>query len=113
MANAFRLLDVVPNAELRGYYNAADVGVWPLQCSISQLEASACGVPSLISDRGGAPERISFGNGLTYHESDVQDLSDKMVIFLSKEKRAVFSEKAILYSKTLDWGNLAETFLRV
>jgi glycosyltransferase involved in cell wall biosynthesis len=65
----------VPNSELVGYYSAADVGVWPLECSIGMQEAMSCGLPVIISDKIGAPERISNGNGLAYREGDIEDLA--------------------------------------
>ena len=57
-------MDAVPNKELFKYYNAADIGVWPLQCSVTMLEATACGLPAIISDRCGATERVAAGNGI-------------------------------------------------
>jgi glycosyltransferase involved in cell wall biosynthesis len=111
--NLFSFIDAVPNRELHNYYSAADVGVWPLQCSVAMLEAAACGLPIIISDKCGAPERASAGNGLLYRESDAADLARKFVLLLDEGKRKQMSEKAIAFAKTLDWNDLAERFLKV
>lgn len=63
----------VPYFDLAPLYRAADVGVWPRQESTSMLDASACGLPLVISDRVRATERIS-GSGITYGEGDARDL---------------------------------------
>jgi glycosyltransferase involved in cell wall biosynthesis len=59
--------------ELKKYYQIADVAVYPVEYTTSMLEAAACGLPLVISNRIQAKERIE-GNGLTYAENDPQDL---------------------------------------
>jgi len=104
-------VDAVPNSELYKYYSAADVGVWPLQCSMTMLEAMSCGLPVIISDKSGALERISEGNGIAYREGDVADLQRKMSILLDDGLRKQMSQKALLYAKKIDWTFIAERFL--
>lgn len=67
-------LDFVDFRELGAIYRAADIGVWPRQESTSQLDAAACGLPLILSDRVHTPERID-GNGVTYREGDVDALA--------------------------------------
>jgi glycosyltransferase involved in cell wall biosynthesis len=59
--------------DLTKYYQLADVAVYPVEYTTSMLEAAACGLPLVISNRIQAKERIE-GNGLTYAENDLQDL---------------------------------------
>jgi glycosyltransferase involved in cell wall biosynthesis len=63
----------VRHSELPLLYRAADVGVWPFQESMSMLDAAACGLPLVVSDRMGEPERVN-GGGLVYREGDQADL---------------------------------------
>jgi glycosyltransferase involved in cell wall biosynthesis len=107
----FIFIDAVPNSELYKYYSAADAGVWPLQCSVSMLEATACGLPTIISDKSGTTERVSWGNGLLYKESDSVDLASKMTLLLNDRLRKEMSKASLAYAETLDWENLAEDFL--
>jgi glycosyltransferase involved in cell wall biosynthesis len=112
MNDYFIFVDAVANRELSKYYCAADAGVWPLQCSISMLEATACGLPTIISDRCGAVERVASGNGLLYKEYNVNDLAKKIIYLLDEEKRKEMSEKATAFVKTFDWSDLAARFLQ-
>jgi glycosyltransferase involved in cell wall biosynthesis len=107
----FIFIDAVPNSELHKYFNAADVGVWPLQCSISMVEASGCGLPIIISDNSGSTERINLGNGLLYKESNVSDLASRMTLLLDDKTREDMSKKALAYVETLDWKNIAQRYL--
>ena len=67
----------VPVQELPGFYRAADIGVWPTQESTSQLDAIACGLPIILSNRVEVRERIE-GNGLLYEEGNTDDLALKI-----------------------------------
>ena len=111
MNNRFIFVDAVPNSELYQYYSAADVGVWPLQCSISMLEAASCGLPIIISDKSGTLERISKGNGIAYKEGDVTDLERKMSLLLNDELRNSMRQRAYAYVKEIDWKIIAQQFL--
>lgn len=72
--------------ELAKYYRAVDIGVWPKQESTSVLDATACGLPVIISDRVLALERKE-GNGLTYIENDSDDMKNVLLKLESKEYR--------------------------
>jgi glycosyltransferase involved in cell wall biosynthesis len=76
----------VPFRDLPPYYWASDIGVWPKQESTSQLDAAACGLPLIISDRTDVPERID-GNGLTYREDDAADLAARLESLSDPELR--------------------------
>ena len=104
----------VPVNELPKYYWLADVGVWPSQESTSQLDAAACGLPLILSDRIEVKERIN-GNGLLYSEDDDIDLAQKIIQFKNEKMRQTmsaigalkiqnsFSWKAIASSRTEDY----------
>ncbi len=68
------VLEFIPYHELPKYYSIADIGIWPRQESTSMIDASACGLPIIISNKVQAKERVE-GNGLTYAENDVDDLA--------------------------------------
>jgi glycosyltransferase involved in cell wall biosynthesis len=68
------VLKFVPYHELPAYYAIADIGSWPRQESTSMIDAAACGLPIVISNKVQAMERVE-GNGLTYVENDVNDLA--------------------------------------
>lgn len=67
----------VPANELPALYRAADIGAWPKQESTSQLDAVACGLPIVLSNRVEVRERVE-GNGLLYEEEDPEDLARQL-----------------------------------
>jgi len=111
LENRFTFIEAVLNKQLYRYISAGDVGVWPLQCSISMLEAMSCGLPIIISDKSGALERISEGTGLFWHEGNLTDLQAKMEDMLDESRRKGMSRNAENYIKKLDWQDIAEQFL--
>lgn len=60
--------------ELGSLYRASDIGVWPTQESMSMIDAAACGLPIIVNNQIGTPERVK-DNGLLYELNDVNDLA--------------------------------------
>lgn len=48
MEGSVHFIDFVPNDQLPRYYNAADIGVWPGDASITVLEAASTGIHIVI-----------------------------------------------------------------
>lgn len=67
------IIPFMTHASLAEHYRAADVGVWPRQESMSMIDAASSGVPLVVSDRIGEPDRVR-GNGVMYEENDVPSL---------------------------------------
>jgi len=77
----------VPVRDLPPFYWAADIGVWPTQESTSQLDAAACGLPLILSNRIEVLERVD-GNGFTYEEGDAADLACRIEALRDPMRRA-------------------------
>lgn len=86
--------DFVPYQELSKYYQIADIGVWPRQESTSMLDATASGLPIIISDRVQAKERVD-GNGLIYTENDVDSLIESLLKLKDEELRAKLANNGV------------------
>jgi glycosyltransferase involved in cell wall biosynthesis len=94
--------------DLPAYYQAADIGVWPKQESTSQLDAAACGLPIVISDRVTATERVE-GNGLVYREGDQADLRRALLNLSNGERRQQFGMAgAAKMRQRFSWRLIAE-----
>jgi glycosyltransferase involved in cell wall biosynthesis len=76
----------VPANQLPAYYWSADVGVWPREESTSQLDAMACGLPVVLSNKIKVTERVN-GNGFLYEEGDHSDLVSVLKKLANKETR--------------------------
>lgn len=107
----FIFLPPVPNKDLSRYYSMADAGIWPKQCSITMLEAMACGLPVIISNKSGATERVSDGeNGLLYEDGSVDDLMAKMLTLMATKTRLRMSAAAREKAVQRDWRVISTIF---
>jgi glycosyltransferase involved in cell wall biosynthesis len=97
------------HGSLSAHYRAADIGIWPRQESMSMIDAASSGVPLIVSDRIGEPERVR-GNGRMYEENNVESLIEALRHFGSGVERQTCGEvgrKKMLAS--FSWKNFAET----
>jgi glycosyltransferase involved in cell wall biosynthesis len=93
--------------ELPKFYRIADIGVWPKQESTSVLDATSCGLPVIISDKVIAPERIE-GNGISYKESNIDDMINSLLKLKEKELRKEMGILGIKKIRTqLSWDHIA------
>jgi glycosyltransferase involved in cell wall biosynthesis len=103
---------VVPfmtHRRLAEHYRAADIGVWPRQESMSMIDAAASGVPLVVSDKMGEPDRV-IGNGRMYVEDDVASLVEVLRSFKSPDQRQALG--AVGRQKMLEgfnWTTFAQT----
>jgi len=102
----------VPTKELVSFYRASDVGVWPKQESTSQLDAAACGLPLILSNRVEVKERIN-GNGVLYEEGNADDLVSKLQSLSSPECRKKMGESgARKMQNSFSWECIAKEYVK-
>jgi glycosyltransferase involved in cell wall biosynthesis len=98
----------VPARDLPNYYWSSDIGVWPREESTSQIDAMACGLPLVVSNKVSVMDRVE-GNGLLYNEGDAFDLSKKLEELISSQKRETMSTIGIYRAfNQLSWDAIAE-----
>jgi glycosyltransferase involved in cell wall biosynthesis len=68
------VLDFMLFKELGRYYRACDIAVWLTNESTSMLDAAACGIPIIVSDRI-YQDHVS-GNGVSYKMNDLDSLCE-------------------------------------
>lgn len=93
--------------ELSSFYRAADIGVWPQQESTSMLDAAACGLPIVVSDRVKAVERVD-GNGLMYKEGCTADLARTLKQLESPIIRSDFGRCGVEKTQKISWNHIAK-----
>jgi glycosyltransferase involved in cell wall biosynthesis len=102
------VLPFVPWNQLADYYRSADIGVWPAQESMSMIDAAACALPVVASDRMGAMERIA-GNGLTYKQADAADLAKVLFTMRDSALRSRLGEAGHMkVRREYSWTRVAE-----
>lgn len=84
------VLDFMPFSALGAYYRAANVAVWLTNESTSMLDAAACGVPLIVSDR--VYQDHVAGNGLAYRLNDLSSLLEKLRTLDDPEQRRRMGE---------------------
>jgi len=102
----------VPVHELRDFFRAADIGVWPAQESLSMLDAAACGLPIVANDTMTAKERVE-GNGLFYRLNDEDDLIRVLLQLEDPEtRRQLGFAGAQKMQKRFSWESIAQRRIR-
>lgn len=102
----------VPFAELRRWFQSADIGVWPTQESTSMLDAAACGLPIVVNDTLVAVERIT-GNGVSYRLNNLDDLVHVLSDLQSPTRRAALGAVGAQRMKAeFSWESIAARRLR-
>lgn len=120
-----RFLGRVSEEDLNGYYNACEFFVMPSReiaaeghiegFGIVFLEANACAKPCIGGRSGGVTEAIAEGKtGFLVDPESVEELSEKMLFFLSKpeEARKMGAEGLKRLHQEFSWARYAEKVKR-
>ena len=83
----------VPFYELPKFYRLANIGIWPAEESTSILDATACGLPVIISNHIQAEGLKSYS--VLYQKNDINDLVKKILSLQNINKRKELSKKGI------------------
>ena len=67
--------------DLAPFYQAADLAVFPKQCSLSFFEAQSCGLPVLFEENEINTQRAAFDNAHTFSAGNADDFRTKIVEF--------------------------------
>ncbi len=98
LGDCLRWLPVLPEADLPRYYGAADLFVLPSRYEpfgIVMLEAMACGIPVIATDKGGPATVIEPGDsGLLVDTTDIDAFADALELLIrDPAKRRDFGER--------------------
>jgi glycosyltransferase involved in cell wall biosynthesis len=100
----------VPWTELSEFYRAADIAVWPRSITTSTLDASACGLPVIMSDQEKAQERW-MDIGSTYKDGCVASLKATLLEYQDDARRsATGSVAASRMRARYSWKVIAQAF---
>ena len=81
------------------FYQAADVAVYPKQCSLSFFDVQACGVPVIFENNNINIDRSKYGNAVTFHSEDLQSFTERIcaIANMDKTQYQCLKENAITY----------------
>jgi glycosyltransferase involved in cell wall biosynthesis len=100
----------VKNFELPKYYNAADIGIWPGDHSITVIEASATGLPIIIPNNILAYKILVENDAaVSFTRGNPNSLADLIInLSLNVNQRDIISGNAIKLTKNeLSWKKIA------
>jgi glycosyltransferase involved in cell wall biosynthesis len=69
--------------DLAKFYQAADLAVFPRQCSMSFFEAQSCGLPILFEENEINNQRASFQNAFLFEPENMESFRDKILSLAS------------------------------
>ena len=95
---------------LPNYYNAADVGVWPGQDSITIVEAMATGLPIIVPRSYRNLHYIEYGNGFHFSRGNSKQLRECLEqVIIDKDLRQKMSlNSRKLVEEKLNWKTIAK-----
>jgi glycosyltransferase involved in cell wall biosynthesis len=101
------ILDFMPFSQLGDYYRASDIAVWLTNESTSMLDAAACGIPIIVSDR--IYQDHVTGNGVAYRMNDLDSLCEQLRTLEDPQLRARLGAAGArkMYEK-FSWERAAE-----
>ncbi len=106
----------VPNADLPGLYNNADLLIYPSQYEgfgLPPLEAMACGCPVITSNTSSLPEVVGDA-GVQIDPSSPHSLADAVLWLLNDDSiRKEFAKKGLEQSRQFSWRKCAEETMQV
>jgi len=107
-------INFVKNDELYKYFSASDIGIWPLQESVSMVEWASCNLPFIANDKIWTKLRISNNNAILYKQWDIEDLYEKIKYLVENkaERINMWIRWKELVEKKLSWNKIAEEYLQ-
>lgn len=102
--------------ELAKFYQAADLCVFPKQCSLSFYDAQACGLPVVSEDNNINVDRLQYENGVNFKAENIQDFREKITLYANMDKKQYeeIKENALEFIKdNYDYENIAYEYSEI
>lgn len=114
--NVSFLTEHVPHEKISEFYNSADIFAFPSivePFGMVNLEAMACGIPTVASNTGGMRDMVLQGKtGFLFMPGDVKGIGDALTAMLSDEsKRKEMGIEARKRALEYDWRKIAKQIL--
>lgn len=106
----------VPNSELSKYYNAADIGVWPGDPSITVIEAVATGLPVIIPGDDHAYQiLVESKASVCFERGNINSLSTAILKLVKNQnmRSKLIETNLNLVEKTLSWKKVADKSISI
>lgn len=102
--------------DLAQFYQAADLSVFPKECSLSFYDAQACGLPVVSEDNNVNVDRLKYNNGSTFKAGDIEDFRDKLIKYIEMDQSDFnqIGENAYRFVKNnYDYEDIAKQYTEI
>lgn len=102
--------------ELASFYQAADMTVFPRQCSLSFYDAQACGLPVLFEDNSVNIGRAQCQNAITFKADNIESFREKLTYMINMDidRFENMGQHAKQYvEKEFDYKEIADEYLKL
>src|SRR3990172_8578610 len=109
-------LGKIPLKDLIAIYNCADALLYPVLYAgfgLPPLEAMACGIPVVCSDRGALPEIVGDAAIMTDPEDHQQIAAHVAVLLADSSVREAYRAKGLRQAQKYSWDNTARQVLAI
>lgn len=103
----------VKKGNVKDYFSAADVGVWPANNSVSIMEAMACGLPIVMVDLQ-LSHLAGYGNGLKFPQHNKEKLKEALERLILNDvlRRSMARNSVSAIKKHYSYDIIAKQFLK-
>ena len=107
------LFNAVPNSDLPDFYRISDIACWPMESSMSAIDAMACGLPIIVCDQ--LKERLKNRNGIGIKEGDIKELENAIYRLISNDelRREMGRRGRELVEKEMNWKAISQKFIEI
>ncbi|MCI8483532.1 MAG: glycosyltransferase family 4 protein [Lachnospiraceae bacterium] len=104
-----------PYTELHKFYQAADLSVFPQQCSLSFYDAQSCALPVVSENNKVNVDRVSRGNGYCFQSGSVDSFREtvRRCVEMDTEAYEAIRENARKNALQYDYEDVARQYTRV
>ena len=104
----------VKKDNVKNYFSAAEIGVWPGNNSVSIMEAMACKLPIVMVDLQ-LSHLVSYNNGLKFPQHNKEELKNALKMLISNKKlRLIMADSSInAIKKYYNYDIIAKRFLNL
>lgn len=74
--------------DLPQFYQAADLSIFPKQCSLSFYDAQACGLPVVSEDNNINIDRLRYNNGFNFKADSIKDFRQKILDCINMDQKS-------------------------
>ena len=103
----------VNNKDLPPFYQMADIACWPMESSLSAVDAMASALPIIVCEK--LSERLKNNNGFGVSEVDVSQLSNALEkLITNKDLRDAMGKNGLeLVQREMNWKYISRRFIEV